>query len=787
MNIVNASPGVRFQEIDLTLNVRQPNNNTVYMAGFAAQGPTYAPNYVTSIADYESVFGMPTNAAERYLYHSARQILLKTPASLLITRLPYEPLFLQFNDKKATTNVLAYPIITDNTDNIQDIDAATTYTLLEPVDLFLTTDEYAIIKKNGFNWDYRLDLRTASNGFPDSLSAVPIGLIITNDANTSFNNLFEGMYISVSDNSEADPSLGYSCVTGVKTYDASSAGDVLFYPLLSDGTLNAPESYSGYSVWNEINPNRFTFKLSDSTLSAGISDTISETIIKSSQGYMFEDPEYSDSLIISVFGLNRSTNVSANVQLQSTYLESFTGSLNQSKVSTDSSGGAAKSTFLENKVNSISEYISVYINPALSHQVWEDNVTSTFTNLKKVRVTEHAKNLYSTGIFTSINKSPEKSLGYIPGKLRKALDALELPEAYPLDITCDAGLSTIWTTIAAKNFDFITPTIEDDIELLDTTFNDEHQLGHSKLNPTASGNPTIKDLHSKVAISNIKRDAIVQAHNEIANMFVELASTTRRDHIHFSDPLRQIFIEGRDFKQVNRDKDSNAGPFNFSEEMYWPLYNIFSNISTSYVASYPNWFKVSDTILKRGVWIPPSAVIAANVITTSPFEAPAGFTRGIITGISDIAVSPTQKQRDLLYKISMNSVTTFPGEGTIIYGQKTLFNRPSAFDRLNVRRTFLYLEKLTNAAAKYFVFEANTFFTRSRVVSVLTPLYEFAKKNSGIYDYKIICNESNNTPFTIDNNELIIDIYIKPVRTAEFILVNFYATRTDQNFSELIG
>ena len=671
MNIVNASPGVKFNEIDLTLNVRQPNNNTVYMAGFAAQGPTYAPNYVTSIADYESVFGMPTNAAERYLYHSARQILLKTPSSLLITRLPYDPLFLQFNDKKTTTNVLAYPVITDNTDNMQNLDTATTYTLLEPVDLYLTIDEYAVIKKNGFNWDYRLDLRTAGNGFPDSLSAVPIGLIVTNDAHTSFNNLFEGLYISVSDNSEADPSAGYSCVTGVKTYDAGSGGDINFYPILADGvSVGMPDTYSGYVDWNTIDPHRFTFKLSESTLSAGISDTISEIIIKSPQGYLFEDSEYSDSLIVSVFGLNRTTNNSANVQLQSTFIEAHTGSLNQSKVSTDASGGAAKSTFLENKVNDVSEFISVYINPSLSHQVWEDSTTATFTNLKKVRVVEHAKNLYSTGIFTSINKSPEKSLGYIPGKLQKALDALELPEVYPLDITCDAGLSTIWTNIAAKNYDLITPTIEDDIELLDTTFNDEDRLGFSRHNPTGVGNPKIQDLFGKVPASATRRDAIVQAHNEIANMFVELASVTRRDRIHFSDPLRQLFIEGRDFKQVYRDKDSNAGPFNFSEEMYWPLYNLFTGISTSYVASYPNWFKVSDQILKRGVWIPPSAVIAANVITTSPFEAPAGFTRGIITGISDIAISPTQKQRDLLYKISMNSVTSFPGEGTIIYGNK---------------------------------------------------------------------------------------------------------------------
>jgi phage tail sheath protein FI len=294
-------------------------------------------------------------------------------------------------------------------------------------------------------------------------------------------------------------------------------------------------------------------------------------------------------------------------------------------------------------------------------------------------------------------------------------------------------------------------------------------------------------LFGKTTTNPTQRETIVNAHNAIASLFTEFATLTRKDHIHISDPLRYIFVEGRNFKRSNRKGDSELGGFSFSSEIYWPLAHLYSKVSTSYAAMYPTWFKTSDSNSKRDVWIPSSGVAAATIINTSPYAAPAGFTRGVVTGLIDTGVSPTQKQRDLLYKDSFNPVAVFPGEGIVIFGQKTLLNKPSAFDRLNVRRTFLYLEKIVQSFLKYFVFEANTYITRSRLVSSLTPVFDAARAAGGVYDYRVVCDERNNTPTTIDNNELIVDIYIKPTRTAEFIYVNFYATRTSQNFDELIS
>jgi phage tail sheath protein FI len=169
-----------------------------------------------------------------------------------------------------------------------------------------------------------------------------------------------------------------------------------------------------------------------------------------------------------------------------------------------------------------------------------------------------------------------------------------------------------------------------------------------------------------------------------------------------------------------------------------------------------------------------------------PWYAPAGLNRGILRDVVDIGINPSQKQRDLLYKNGVNPTVFWPSDGYVVWGQKTLQRKPSAFDRINVRRLFLWMEKAVLAITRYFVFEQNTLFTRERVKAAIAPILDFAKNNEGVYDYMIVCDERNNTPDVIDRNELVVDIYVKPVRVAEFILVNFVATRTGQSFEEVL-
>ena len=146
-----------------------------------------------------------------------------------------------------------------------------------------------------------------------------------------------------------------------------------------------------------------------------------------------------------------------------------------------------------------------------------------------------------------------------------------------------------------------------------------------------------------------------------------------------------------------------------------------------------------------------------------------------------------QGNRDDLYKNGINPVVTFPGEGTILYGDKTLLAKPSAFDRINVRRLFIVLEKAIAKASRASLFEFNDEFTRAQFISLVEPFLRTVKGRRGIYDYRVVCDTTNNTPDIIDGNQFIGDIYIKPARSINFIQLNFVAVRTGVAFEEIVG
>ena len=174
-------------------------------------------------------------------------------------------------------------------------------------------------------------------------------------------------------------------------------------------------------------------------------------------------------------------------------------------------------------------------------------------------------------------------------------------------------------------------------------------------------------------------------------------------------------------------------------------------------------------------------------VERDPWFSPAGFNRGQIKNVIRLSFNPTKAERDELYKIGVNPVVTFPGEGTILFGDKTLLAKPSAFDRINVRRLFIVLEKAIAKAAKFSLFEFNDEFTRAQFVALVEPFLRDVKGRRGIYDYRVVCDETNNTGEVIDRNEFIGDIYIKPARSINFIQLNFVAVRTGVAFDEVVG
>jgi len=489
-----------------------------------------------------------------------------------------------------------------------------------------------------------------------------------------------------------------------------------------------------------VNPERLDFSLS-APLSASERGLTSVSEALEKVGFIgFERADYQDHLSFGVFRVRRSTSDASLLSLAAT--ERYIGSFDSNRKQVSQSGGILSNAFIEDAINNASPTVKIYINPKISKDFdWTENSTLPTASLT---VGSDAKALFPIGVYVPDARAIEstKIIGSVPLKLDKALRTLEVVENATVDVIVDAGLSTIHSTTIAKGV---------------SAYNDEAYI---------SDVSSVEDDWQTVAIQ-----------------LVEFAQNTRKDCFAIIDPHRSVFISGKDSKVIDIEDKS------FTLDIYTPLKDLFSEFETNYAATYGNWVKVNDLFTNRKFWLPFSgyaaAVFARNDALANTWSAPAGLNRGGFN-VLDIAFNPNQKQRDRLYEISVNPVVLFANDGYSIMGQKTLQTRPTAFDRINVRRLFLTLERAVQRTLRYFVFEPNTEFTRHRLKNTINPIFEFAKNTEGLYDYLIVCDDRNNTPDTIDNNELIVDIYLKPVRTAEFILVNFIATRTGQNFQELL-
>ena len=213
--------------------------------------------------------------------------------------------------------------------------------------------------------------------------------------------------------------------------------------------------------------------------------------------------------------------------------------------------------------------------------------------------------------------------------------------------------------------------------------------------------------------------------------------------------------------------------------------------SSSYAFLDSTALKIYDKYNDVYRWIPAAGHMAGLCANTDEVAdawfSPGGFNRGQLLGVTKIAFNPKKAERDDLYKKRVNPIVSFPGEGTVLFGDKTLLSKPSAFDRINVRRLFIILEKAISTAAKYQLFELNDEFTRAMFRNMTEPFLREIKGRRGITDFKVVCDETNNTGEIIDSNQFVADIYIKPARSINFITLNFIATRTGVDFAEIGG
>jgi phage tail sheath protein FI len=210
-------------------------------------------------------------------------------------------------------------------------------------------------------------------------------------------------------------------------------------------------------------------------------------------------------------------------------------------------------------------------------------------------------------------------------------------------------------------------------------------------------------------------------------------------------------------------------------------------IDSNYVGVYWPWIKILDTDRNKPVWVPPSVVVprvfAYNDSVAFEWFAPAGLNRGGIAEAIDAEIRLTQADRDDLYEKRINPIATFPAQGICIWGQKTLQVKPSALDRINVRRLLITLKKFIASASRYLVFENNTAETRLRFVNIVTPYLDGVKSRQGLYAFRVVMDETNNTPDVIDRNIMYGQIYLQPAKTAEFIILDFNILPTGATFT----
>ena len=788
------SPGVEIRESDLSLRTAQ-TGTTTYIAGFASEGPTDEVIGLGNITEFEQIYGTPKTPAERYFYHTARAAL-NSSGSLLVNRLPYGG----GNGAGFGTKigVLAYPAIAADAAAAGALSATYSgpakpvYVLGRPKQFSVTPEEYRQIKSGElFEFTDRVGAASEFKNKITSLSSA--AMLVFNKGQSTIDNEFNGYYIGIGDNSNINPARNFDAVLETFTVTGSAV------------------TATGGATFTQIPTSRFEFQLSatpeDGTNPA--TNSISQVLEDRIVGYDIATREFDDTLNIGVFKLGPSTFSKEAGNLNYLLEEGYNGSIGAFRQRNSENGGAPINFSLET-VEDESRNIDVVINPNISDRLTGVDLNTDGTPKASIRVftrslsaalsdgtlgaevggvvpsvglpisfftvgagagyrtsgpslsgIDYGDSLAPLGLHEVAGLSA-KDLGSIPSKLDRAFNRVRNDRKFDIDIMAEGGLGTIHTYQQTSSG------------------SDAGAFDDTKTTPPIEALRTSNDLTDTRA-----RTAYTTIFNRFATFAGPVKDGGRGDVLFIADPIRQLLVTGKNSKV---QKDPNR---NFYTDIYWGLRHQFELANTSYATVYANWMSVYDNYTGLQTYVPSSGFVAAKMASTDasvgPWGAPAGFNRGIITDASDIAITPNQRQRDDLYTVNLNPIANFADQGNVIFGQKTLLKKPSAFDRVNVRRTFLYLEKITKKTMQFFLFENNTLFTRTRVINTLTPFFERVKADDGLYDFMLVCDDRNNTPEVIDQNELVVDIYLKPVRTAEFILVNFAAVRTGTNFEEIVS
>ena len=428
-------------------------------------------------------------------------------------------------------------------------------------------------------------------------------------------------------------------------------------------------------------------------------------------------------------------------------VEAFCGSL--CKDDKDPNTGVTK--FIDTIVNTNSEYINFFSN------CFNDKTNKKFYRDEcDILIAEPCQGAV-LGLYSPMTKEDISISKSIYDGLNKAFEKIEDINKLQIDIVCDAGISNIASYLKA---------IFGDKGPYDLMITDD--LGNSML-----GMWKCKKYD----------DPSVKTWKTVVQKLDNFCKNVRKDCMFVTECPRPLVLQGQ--KKIIRD----TKPANTIDANILPYLPAVCGLNTNYGAGYLDWFEMADDYTGDFFWCPPSIKAMGVMINCDVnyeyWDAPAGLNRGVIK-CTDVAFSPTLKQAGPMYEKNWNYAINYPNDGVVLEGQKTFQTKPSSLDRINVRRLMLRLERAAYQTSRYFLYEGHTAYTRQRVVDALTPYFTDAKNRGGIYDFIIKCDEENNPPEVIDRNELKIQIGVKPVKTIEFIMIDFTIASTGASWSEVL-
>tara|TARA_B110000977_G_scaffold87024_1_gene115868 strand:- start:1090 stop:3210 length:2121 start_codon:yes stop_codon:yes gene_type:complete len=410
---------------------------------------------------------------------------------------------------------------------------------------------------------------------------------------------------------------------------------------------------------------------------------------------------------------------------------------------------------------------------------WKSNITFSSKYTGAVGYTSSFKtqwgdaNLFDAGPSTNgIHVVARDIDGLITGTLGTVIERWEDLSTTSTSTKFDGSTNFI-TDVLAQNSSWLAVTVEKAVLLKSTTFSSGVTLtsgadGNDETAATMGELALGYDLYvdpAEVDISFIMQGRAKGA--TLANYIIDNIAEVRKDCIAFVSPeLSDTTVD--DIIEWTGTVSSST----------------YAVVDSGYKYQYDKYADVYR-------WIPMNADVAGLCARTDdvrdPWFSPAGYNRGNVKNVIKLLVNPNKSQRDLLYKKSINPIVTQPGQGTVLFGDKTFTTNVSAFDRINVRRLFIVLEKTIGVAAKSTLFEFNDEFTRAQFKNLVEPFLRDVQGRRGIYDFKVVCDDTNNTGAVIDGNQFVGDIFIKPARSINFIQLNFVAVRSGVEFSEIVG